>query len=158
MSIEVAERICAERGARFTPLRRTALEVLLEFNGPVSAYDFLPALAQRLGRRLAPPTAYRALGFLLEQGFICRIETRNAFTLATHLEDRNAGVFFLCDHCGATVEVDADGITELLAGRAAALGFEVGRRIVELQGICADCRYTTAAVEGQSQVVRGRRA
>lgn len=157
LSMEAVEHICAERGVRFTPLRRSALEVLLEFNGPVGAYDLLKALGERLGRPLAPPTAYRALEFLLEQGFISRIETRNAFVPSTHPEDRNAGVFFLCNQCGATVELDLGGVADALSERAAALGFHVGRRVVELQGTCADCQETTSAVEGQGRVAKGGR-
>lgn len=157
LSIEAVEHICAERGVRFTPLRRTALEALLEFNGPVGAYDLLRALERRLGKAVGPPTAYRALEFLREQGFISRIETRNAFVPSTHPEDRNAGVFFLCNQCGATVELEAGGIADVLTARAAALGFQVGRRVVELQGTCADCQETTSAVEGQGQVAKGGR-
>lgn len=157
LSVEAVEHICAERGVRFTPLRRTALEVLLEFNGPVGAYDLLRALEQRLGKTVGPPTAYRALEFLLEQGFISRIETRNAFVPSTHPEDRNAGVFFLCNQCGATVELDLGGVADALSERAAALGFHVGRRVVELQGTCADCQETTSAVEGQGRVAKGGR-
>lgn len=149
LSMEAVELICAERGVRFTPLRRIALEVLLEFNGPVGAYDLLHALERRLGKTVGPPTAYRALEFLLAQGFISRIETRNAFLPSTHPEDPNAGAFFLCNHCGATVEMDMGGIFETLSRHAAALGFQVGRRVVELQGTCADCRETTPEIEGQ---------
>lgn len=157
LSVEAVAHICAERGVRFTPLRRIALEALLEFNGPVGAYDLLRALERRLGKSVGPPTAYRALEFLLEQGFISRIETRNAFVPSKHLEDRNAGAFFLCNQCGATVELDLGGAAEVLSERAAALGFRVGRRVVELQGTCADCQETTLALEGQGLEVKAMR-
>lgn len=156
-SIEAVAHICAERGVRFTPLRRAALEVLREFDGPVGAYDLLHALGRRLGRRLAPPTAYRALEFLLEQGFVRRIETRNAFLPSTRPEDRSAGVFFLCNHCGATVEMEAGGLADILARSAASLDFQVGRRVVELQGTCADCRDAAGADEGQGRAAKGGR-
>lgn len=155
LSMEAVEHICAERGVRFTPLRRMALEVLREFNGPVGAYDLLRALGQRLGRPLAPPTAYRALEFLMEQGFVRRIETRNAFLLAPNPQQGNAGVFFLCNHCGATVEMEAGGLADVLAESAASLGFDIGRRVVELQGICADCKDSTAAADGKGPAARG---
>lgn len=84
LSIRSAARICAERGVRFTALRRLALEALLEFNGPVGAYDLLRALERKLGKSVGPPTAYRALEFLQEHGFVTRIETRNAFVPSSH--------------------------------------------------------------------------
>ncbi|HEY0275896.1 MAG TPA: Fur family transcriptional regulator [Paenirhodobacter sp.] len=132
-------RLCQERGVRFTPLRRIAYEVLLAAGGPASAYDLQRALELRLGRRVSPPTVYRALDFLLQQGFIRRIETRNAFVPSAHPDDRHSGVFFLCTCCGTTVEVDVGALEAVLARDAAARGFQIGRRIVELQGTCADC-------------------
>lgn len=139
----VAE-ICAERGVRFTPLRRIAFEALLAFNGPAGAYDLIRVLEHRLGRPVGPPTAYRALEFLQQQGFVSRIETRNAFLPAMHPRDQNGGAFFLCNHCGATVEMDLSGLDAALRDRAQALGFRIGRRVVELQGACADCQTNEA--------------
>ncbi|WP_062562738.1 transcriptional repressor [Paracoccus aminovorans] len=154
LSIESVERICAERGVRFTALRRLALEALLEFNGPVGAYDLLRALERKLGKSVGPPTAYRALEFLQEHGFVTRIETRNAFVPSSHPDDPGVGAFFLCNHCGATFEVDLPGLEAEFARRAETFGFRVGRRVVELQGICADCQHTAAAVEGQGQAAK----
>ncbi|WEF24864.1 transcriptional repressor [Paracoccus sp. S3-43] len=136
---EAVERICAERGVRLTALRRLAFQVLLEADGPVGAYDLLKTLALRLGRPLAPPTAYRALDFLLEQGFVSRIETRNAFVPCSQPGGGQRSVFFLCNHCGAAVETSAGAIGDALAQRAEMLGFQVGRRVVEVEGTCADC-------------------
>lgn len=150
-------QICAERGVKFTPLRRVAFEALLEFNGPVGAYDLIRALQRRLGKRVGPPTAYRALEFLQEHGFVTRIETRNAFLPSTHPEDPSVGAFFLCDHCGSTLEVGLSGLDAEFSSRAARLGFRVGRRVVELQGTCADCQDTAGAAEGQGPAVKGGR-
>lgn len=147
-------QICAERGVKFTPLRRVVFEAPLEFNGPVGAYDLIRALQRRLGKQVAPPTAYRALEFLRQHGFVTRIETRNAFLPSTHPEDPSAGVFFLCNHCGSTLEVDLAGLDAEFSSRAARLGFSVGRRVVELQGTCADCRDTAGIAEGQGPAVK----
>lgn len=149
LSIEAAERICAERGVRFTALRRLALEALLEFNGPVGAYDLLHALERKLGKSVGPPTAYRALDFLQQHGFVTRIETRNAFLPSSHPNDPGAGAFFLCNHCGATFQVDLPDLEAEFARRAETFGFCVGRRVIELQGVCADCQQTASSVELQ---------
>ncbi|MFT3687442.1 Fur family transcriptional regulator [Paenirhodobacter sp.] len=146
MADRVAQ-ICAERGVRFTPLRRVAFEALLAFNGPAGAYDLIRALQLRLGKHVAPPTAYRALEFLQEQGFVTWIETRNAFLPSSHPEDRNLGAFLLRDHCGATVEVEFPELDAEFACWAKALGFRVGRRVVELQGTCAECQGESAPPE-----------
>lgn len=152
-----AERVaqhCAARGVKFTPLRRVAFEVLQEFPGPVGAYDLIRALQRRLGKRVGPPTAYRALEFLQAQGFVARIETRNAFVAASHPEAPAPGAFFLCNDCGATHEMPIAGLADELSNRAAALGFRIGRRVVELQGTCAECQEGAeqAALAGKADV------
>src|SRR5882724_8224269 len=73
-----AATICAQSGGRLTPLRRRVLELVWHSHAPVGAYDILDAL-RRDGRPAAPPTAYRALEFLLGHGLIHRIESLNAF-------------------------------------------------------------------------------
>ncbi|WP_164882461.1 Fur family transcriptional regulator [Paenirhodobacter populi] len=150
-------RICAERGVKFTPLRRIAFEVLLEFNGPVGAYGLIRALKRRHGKRVAPPTAYRALEFLQEQGFVIRIERRNAFLPSADPEAPGSGAFFLCNRCGATAETEVSQLEAELIRRSQAIGFQIGRRVVELQGTCADCLRTAMEDEGQDRAVKDGR-
>ncbi|VTR19627.1 Zinc uptake regulation protein [Serratia fonticola] len=53
--------------------------------GAISAYDLLDLL--RVAEPQAkPPTVYRALDFLLEQGFIHRVESANSYVLCHHFE------------------------------------------------------------------------
>src|SRR3712207_7506725 len=76
--LDRAEALCAGRGAQLTELRRQVLRLVLVAETPVGAYALLDRLkADRPGA--APPTVYRALDFLLEQGLIHRVERLNAF-------------------------------------------------------------------------------
>ena len=94
-----AERLCSERGLRFTPLRRRVLELVWSSHKPVGAYALLDALRnEALGS--APPTVYRALDFLIEQGFIHRIERMNAFVGCSHPGEAHRGFFLICGACG----------------------------------------------------------
>src|ERR1700747_2134269 len=63
-----AETLCGQRGARLTPLRERSCPS----HQPLGAYELLDKLTED-GRKPAPPTVYRALEFLLEQGLIHRI-------------------------------------------------------------------------------------
>jgi Fur family transcriptional regulator, zinc uptake regulator len=84
--IRQVERHCKEQGLRLTPTRRRVLEMVLAADGPVKAYDLLDQLkAEQPGA--APPTVYRALEFLLENHFIHRLETLNAFVSCFHPHD-----------------------------------------------------------------------
>lgn len=134
-----AELVCAQRGVRFTSHRRAVLEMLWRAGQPVGAYDLKREMEVKLGRPLSPPTVYRALEFLLEQGLASRIETRNAFVPHTHPNPDQACVFFICQQCGSSSEVENQGVDALFERDAQSLGFRIGRRVVEMQGTCVHC-------------------
>jgi Fur family zinc uptake transcriptional regulator len=92
------------------------------------------------GRSAAPPTVYRALEFLLEQGLVHRVESLNAYIGCTHPGERHATQFLICGRCGTAVELDDPRIAAAIDTSAARLGFEVGARTVEVAGTCAGCR------------------
>ena len=76
--VRAVEHASEERGLRLTPLRKEVLELVAAAGKPVKAYDLLDQLRERHGNA-APPTVYRALDFLLEHGFIHKLESINAF-------------------------------------------------------------------------------
>ncbi len=55
-------------------------------DGAISAYDLLDLLREA-EPQAKPPTVYRALDFLLEQGFVHKVESTNSYVLC-HLFDR----------------------------------------------------------------------
>lgn len=79
-AVRVAKRICEERRLRLTHLRLAALEEIAE-SGPLGAYRLMARLSSRLGRRMDPPTVYRALDFLMNAGLIARLESRSAYVV-----------------------------------------------------------------------------
>jgi len=137
-ALAAAERRCDAAGVRLTDTRRRVLELIWDAGRPVGAYDLLDLLAGDRGR-VAPPTVYRALDFLMEHGLIHRIESRNAFVGCTRPEERHSGHFLLCRRCGATAELDGARIDAALGEAAAALGFRIEHRTVELAGLCPVC-------------------
>ena len=148
-SLDRAADLCTRRGAQLTVLRREVLRLVLEAEAPVGAYALLARLkASRAGA--APPTVYRALDFLVEQGLIHKVERLNAFIGCTdaldHPEDCGCGEahdhphqFLICSRCGATAEVSDPGVALALARAARAAGFEARRATVEVEGLCARC-------------------
>lgn len=134
-----AEAVCQQRGQRFTPIRRHVLEALLSSHRPLGAYDVIEQLAGRVARP-APITVYRALDFLMENGLVHRIESRNAFLACAHNHDSSATVAFLiCERCGAVGEVPASAATQPLIEGARASGFSPKMTVVEITGTCANC-------------------
>lgn len=133
-----AEILCRRRGARLTPLRRRVLELIWSEHRPYGAYELLEKLRAERGR-VAPPTVYRALDFLLAQGLIHRIESLNAFVGCARPMDSHSGQFFICEACGVTAELADRTTADRIDASARRIGFTVSRRIVEVQGHCSDC-------------------
>lgn len=138
------ESECRRRGLRLTPMRRAAYEQMLLHAGPISAYELLERMQQSTGKRIAPPTVYRALDFLLAEGFVHRIESRNAFVVCDHPgADRHESIWFVCRLCGASMEDHDADIRRALGARARKLGFAAQRQVIEVHGVCPDCAEAT---------------
>ena len=135
IALDRAAALCERRGARLTELRRRVLELVWRGHEPVGAYDLLAQMG-----RAAPPTVYRALDFLIEQGLVHRIESLNAYVGCDRPDAAHASQFLICTGCGATAELDDASLAGAVARRAAQLGFAVERQTVELRGRCPRCR------------------
>jgi Fur family zinc uptake transcriptional regulator len=135
-----AEAQCTQRSERLTPIRRQVLEALLSTHRPLGAYELIDRLAER-GTRPAPITVYRALDFLLAQGLVHRIESRNAFVACVHKHDGDDPiVFLLCERCGAVGEAASPATATALKAAARAAGFTPKTPVIEIAGVCAHCR------------------
>jgi Fur family zinc uptake transcriptional regulator len=138
-AVEAAEKLCAERGIRFTPLRRRVLELVWSSHKPVGAYALLDQLRdEELGS--APPTVYRALDFLIENGLIHRIERMNAFIGCSHPGEVHRGFFLICAECGNADELESASVAESIATSAGKRGFIARDMTLEVTGVCAACR------------------
>lgn len=136
--LDDAERLCAQRGVRFTPLRRRVFELLLEHAKPVGAYDLLDEL-RNSGYADAPPTIYRALEFLRAQEFVHRVRSTNTFVACTHPGAKHDGLLLLCHGCGRAEEVDAAPAVGALQRQAARLDFQPDSQLIEIDGLCQEC-------------------
>ncbi len=134
-----AARLCRERGARLTPLRARVLEIVWQSHKPLGAYDMLAVLAAE-GRSAAPPTVYRTLEFLLEQGLVHRLSSLNAFVGCKRPGHTGSGQFLICESCGNAAELNDGGVERAITRSATAHGFDVDRHTVEITGICPECR------------------
>ncbi len=135
-----AESICARQGVRLTALRKRVLELVWQSHKPLGAYDILAVLSEEDGRRAAPPTVYRALDFLLENGLVHRIASLNAFVGCNQPEHAHQGQFLICRQCHAAIELEQAAISQAIVAAASAVGFRVDSQTVEVVGLCAGCQ------------------
>lgn len=141
--LDRAEALSAKAGIRMTPVRRRTLEILLEEHRALGAYEVLERLA-RDGFGSQPPVAYRALDFLVENGFAHRIRRLNAFTACMQPGEAHAPAFFICDTCGTVAEAPEEEVRGALDAAAGRLGFRISRVNVEVLGTCPTCAAEAA--------------
>ncbi len=137
--IAQAEKICQQRQQRFTALRKQVLTLVCQASQPAGAYQLLDAL-KACGYSSAPPTVYRALDFLLAQGFVHRLASNNTYLACAHPDAAHQAVFLVCEQCGFTQEVHTEGISRAVSEQAGDYRFDVRQVAVEATGLCRTCR------------------
>lgn len=135
-----AEQLCQQRNVRLTPQRMEVLRLMVSQKGSVSAYGLLDLL--RVSEPQAkPPTIYRALDFLLEQGFIHRVESTNSYVVCHHFnEPQHNSAMLICDHCGIVRERHMAEVEKVLSLMARHAEFTLRHSVIEAHGICGSCR------------------
>lgn len=137
--IHEAEQLCVQEGARLTPLRKEVLSLILAANTPIGAYDLLAKLKGKSDRPAAPPTVYRTLDFLLEQGLVHRLTSINAFIPCCHPREGHQAAFLICQQCHSVKETSANNLFHELEQIAAQGQFKAKHSIIEISGICQQC-------------------
>lgn len=132
-----AEDTCATRKLQLTPTRRRVLEILLEEHRAMGAYDILSVLsAEGIGSQ--PPVVYRALDFLVSNGFTHKIERLNAYLACTHPGEDHSPMFMICRACDTVAEATLPMAD--LRRAADTTGFQVESTVIEIEGLCPACQ------------------
>ena len=139
--VSAVERACSERGLRLTEIRARVLGLVADAGKPIKAYDLLDQVREGEGAgAAAPPTVYRALDFLLANGFIHKLESVNAFVACHHPNAaQHSAPFLICDGCHKAVELEDEHVVATLDAQARALGFSPQTQTLEVHGLCAEC-------------------
>ena len=121
-------------GKSLTAIRKHVLSLLLDAKRPLTAYEVLASL-EGVGS-VSPPTAYRALDFLVSLGFVTRVESLNAY-FALDLGPSDVPLaFFVCEKCGQAQELEATDAVISLVSTADGKGFGVSHASLEVRGDC----------------------
>lgn len=159
-STDIAERLAAAlnksraRGVRFTQLRQQIYELVLQANKPVGAYDLITQLQQirlaeidstdgpktQLQKNVAPPTVYRSLEFLLDEGLIHQLTSINAYVPCCHPRAKHTAAFLICEQCQGVQECSSLPVQEIMNFAEQDVGFKVARSVIELSGRCQACQ------------------
>ena len=137
-AIREAERICKHREIRFTDLRRKVLEIIWAGHKPTKAYDILDKLKD-MDYSAKPPTVYRTLDFLMEQGLIHKLESLNAYIGCSHPGKHHECYFLICSECQEIKECCDHVIDEAITKTTSKNKFSPHHTTLEISGKCSNC-------------------
>ena len=135
---------CRARGASLTPIRREVLALLRREPGGLKAYDLLERI-KAVRPSATPPTVYRALDFLIEQGLAHKIGRINQFVACNHEGHDLAGLFLVCPDCGKVTELNDEAAVQALSHSLQAAGHRLAGAEIELSAFCSGCDHSVTA-------------
>ncbi len=145
-ALAVAEALCAERGKRFTPIRRKVLELLLQHRRSLKAYELLDEI-RAVHPNATPPTVYRALDFLLDEGLVHKVDSLNTFIACGDAAGAPHNLLVVCTRCGAVAEIHDDVVRNRLAHRIEHAGYRLAGQEMEVKALCGACQAARQASE-----------
>jgi Fur family zinc uptake transcriptional regulator len=129
---------CKARGASLTPIRRKVLALLRLQPGGLKAYDLLDRIRHD-HPSASPPTVYRALDFLIEQGLVHKIGRVNQFVACNQDCHDQASLFLVCPACGQVTELHDEVALVALGKSLKAAGHTLAGPEIEISAICRAC-------------------
>ena len=137
-AMQAAQGYCEEHKLQLTPARRKVLELLLQEHRALGAYTILDLLREA-GFNSQPPVAYRALDFLVENGFAHRIERLNAFVACALPGTEHSPAFMICRQCETVAATQSSESNFNFSATADFSGFKIEQTIIEAKGVCNSC-------------------
>jgi Fur family ferric uptake transcriptional regulator len=131
-----------ERGLRWTPQRRTLIEVLSRTDGHVTGSELVDR-CRDLDPTTIPSTVYRTLDVLEDLGLVSHSHSadgREEF----HVMPADEHGHLHCIGCGETWEIDSREAASLVATVAANRDFTVDLSHLSIAGRCARCAAAAA--------------
>lgn len=125
------------RGLRWTPQRRTLIDVLSHVDGHVTGAELIER-CRKIDPTTIPSTVYRTLGVLEDLGLIRHshgADGREEF----HVQPVESHGHLHCKSCGTTWEVPADEAAVIVDALRRGRGFSVDLSHLSIAGECAGC-------------------
>lgn len=139
-ALHQAENICKQKDIKLTKLRQTVLKLVWKEPGYVKAYDLLEKL-KKIDPSAKPPTIYRSLDFLIEHGFIHKLQSLNAFIGCSHPQEHKECYFLICDNCQKIEECCSNKILKAVESTSNQSKFALDQVTLEISGRCKNCLH-----------------
>ena len=130
-----------QAGQRYTPVRRTIVEVMVNSSTPLTIGDLLDQLTE-----IPQSSLYRNLAVLEQAGVVVRVRT-SGDTGRYELSERLAGHHhhLICSRCGAMKDIVVPSnmekrLDESLHEIAKSEGYAMQHHRLDVVGVCKKCR------------------
>jgi Fe2+ or Zn2+ uptake regulation protein len=138
-------RALRARGFRLTSQRLAIIRVLLEADEHLTPAEVLER-GQRVCPGLGLTTAYRTLEVLRESGWVRRVHLDEGCQAYAFLREKEAH-HLVCQGCHRVVDFPCTGLREIVEETTRRTGFTVQSHLLELVGLCPDCRVDDAPLD-----------
>ena len=142
-----ARDLLRDQGLRWTPQRRTLIDVLAGSRGHLSGAEILRR-CREADPMTTPSTVYRTLDVLEALGLVRHAHGPDGVE-EYHLLPEDEHGHLYCSSCGRGWELRPSEAEGLVAALHRERGFEVDLSHVTVVGRCADCASTAAQVAGK---------
>ena len=138
-------------GLRWTPQRRTLIEVLSRTNGHVTGVELIER-CRELDPSTIPSTVYRTLDVLEDLGLVSHshaADGREEF----HVQPVAAHGHLHCTSCGGSWEIHGDEADAVVRSMRRSRDFTVDLSHLSIAGTCAACARSRAKADARAQSV-----
>jgi Fur family transcriptional regulator, zinc uptake regulator len=129
---------CKSRGVMLSSIRRDVLSLLAQHDNGLKAYDLLEEIKKQRPNA-TPPTVYRALDFLVAQGFVHKLELLSQFVVCRHTSHDLPGIYMVCSRCRSVSDLRDEHLAQRLAESVGHAGHRLDSPDIEISTVCADC-------------------
>lgn len=135
-----AINICMEKKESLTPNRLLVLDILLESEIPISAYD-INAVIKKRGRNLNISSVYRVIEFWVKLNVIHKISLLNKYMLCDNTDEKHTHITNICTSCLSVIETCNESMGLNLKESSKKLGVILSPDVnIEIPIICQKCQ------------------
>jgi Fur family ferric uptake transcriptional regulator len=146
-SAPTSKQIIRDLGLKVTSQRQVILEIVRAERGHFTAQDIFESVAKR-APEVGFATVYRFLRSLSESGNVTEVRM-GGMPARYEWAEKDHHDHLTCTACGKIVEFENDEIERLQERVASRQGFILTSHVLELYGICADCRKKGLHLNGE---------
>jgi Fur family ferric uptake transcriptional regulator len=129
----------SKHGLKLTPQRMTILEVLLQGGGHFTLEEMYQKVNE-VDPSVGQATVYRTLKLLVEAGFADAVTFNDSITRYELRYGTEHHDHLICQDCGASIEFTSPKLEKELAAIAKKHGYDPTEHVVNIVGICKECR------------------